>query len=129
MTDTTVGQTPIARSETGRELRDQAVEAVGNAADSRWMAVAHVTILRLARKHDRFTTDEVWAEIERLHPFTTVAEPRAMGAAMTKAHREGIISPTPEYVQSTRPQNHARPIRVWRSCTVEVDSRQGRMFE
>ena len=128
MTDTTVGQTPIARSETGRELRDQAVEAVGNAADSRWMKCALVTIVMLARRRERFTTDDVWKTIEGINPNISPREPRAMGAAMTKAHRDGIIEPTAEYVQSTRPQNHARPIRVWRSCTVEVDTRQARLW-
>ena len=92
------------------------------------MKCALVTIVMLARRRERFTTDDVWKTIEGINPNISPREPRAMGAAMTKAHREGIIQPTAEYVQSTRPQNHARPIRVWRSCTVEVDTRQARLW-
>jgi len=71
----------------------------------------------LASERQRFTTDEVWA---RLDPDMRTHEPRAMGAMMRQAAKAGLITATDGYEQSTRPECHARPVRVWQSVSVRV---------
>ena len=91
----------------GKELRDEAIERVGEAAPVLWMDNAAAAIRWLAMRGERFTTDDVWAMIE--HP----PEPRAMGAAMVSARRAGIIVPLNETRNSRRPACHSRPLRLW----------------
>lgn len=45
---------------------------------------------------------------DRLHSTNII------GSLFKRAKRENIIEPTGEYLSSTLPQSHGRPIRVWR---------------
>ena len=56
------------------------------------------------------TTDDVWAFIGDVVPN----EPRAMGAAMTRARKAGLIVPTEDWKLSVRRECHRRPLRVWK---------------
>ena len=59
----------------------------------------------------RFTTDRLWWEVDTL---PAPRDPRAMGAVLRKAQGLGLIENTDERHISTRPQNHKRPITIWR---------------
>ena len=91
-----------------RDARDEAVERVDdNNAD--WIErMALPAIRAVAREHTYFITDQVWERVSE-----RPREPRAMGAAMTRAKSEGWIRPTDEWRQSASVTNHARPCRVW----------------
>lgn len=82
-------------------------------ADPDWKDVARDAIAFLATTRHEFTTDDVWAELDR-HSATT-HEPRALGALMRKAARQRLIAPTDRYVTSTRAACHSRPVKVWRT--------------
>ncbi len=100
-----------------QEAREQAVKRVAVNADPEWMTLALATICDLARVRDTMTTDDIW---EAMHPHETFThEPRAMGAAMRRAARNGWIEATPDYRSSARPSCHARPVRVWGSLIRE----------
>lgn len=93
----------------GAGLRDQALEALEISA-AEWIDNHAIPAIRaLATRLQYFTTDDVWKECG-----TRTNEPRAMGAAMTKARRLHIILPTGTYRQSKRPECHARPVQLWR---------------
>jgi hypothetical protein len=64
----------------------------------------------LRERGPEITTDDVWALVGDVVPN----EPRAMGAAMTRARKAGLIVPTPEWRLSVRKECHRRPLRVWR---------------
>lgn len=101
-----------------QEAREQAIRQVGVNADSEWMDTALHTIWCLALVRDTFTTDDVW---DALHPHEpNTHEPRAMGAAMRRAAKEGWVKATSGYQPSARPSCHARPVRVWGSLIREA---------
>lgn len=80
--------------------------------DPAFAAAADAAIRRVAAERAAFIVDDVWGYMPE-GPRTV--DGRAMGAAMQRAARAGVIAPTPEYWPSAQPQCHANPRRVWRS--------------
>ena len=98
----------------GERLREQGIaQAEGGApAVALWEAVAVVRLLAL--RHRTLTTDDVWKRLEAIGALT-LPEPRALGAVMRRAQRQGYVEPTEEWRLSVRPACHRRPLRIWRS--------------
>lgn len=93
----------------GEAARDASVAQVGNAYQA-WISrrLAFIKSLPVGRE---FTTDQLWAAAPAAdHKIT---ERRAMGAVMVEAQALGLIRPTGEYMKSSRPACHARPIAIW----------------
>lgn len=90
--------------------RDNAIERVERATPKEWKDSALAVLKELAMTTEELTTDDLWSRLD--HP----PEPRAMGAIMRRAQKAGWITPTNRIETSARPECHARPIRVWRSC-------------
>ncbi len=88
-----------------------ALERVEDGADPLWMIVAHETVRGLPTG-EAFTTDRVWYHLDRTGISTP--EPRALGAVIRALAAAGVIARTGEYVKTTRPQAHSRPIPVWK---------------
>jgi hypothetical protein len=85
--------------------------AASRAADSVWMDGAVEAIARRAAAQETLTGDDVWADI-----LMPPREPRMIGNALNRARGLGYIEPTDEHRPSERrSNNHARPVRVWRS--------------
>lgn len=91
----------------GEAARDKAIENLDAAYDE-WVDSV-MNIIESIPIHQTFTTDYLWENVE-----TIPNEPRAMGAAMARAGRQALASPTGRYVKSRRPECHARPVMVWR---------------
>ena len=91
----------------GESARDEAVANLDLAYDG-WIDSVIKIILSIPI-YQTFTTDYLWEQVE-----TTPNEPRAMGAVMTRAKKEGLVSPTGKYIKSRRPECHARPVMIWR---------------
>lgn len=87
--------------------KERAVTGAGAGAPEAWMANARKAVRDLAAAGADFTTDDLWLRL----PMPP--EPRAMGAVMTWAEATGLCVPTGRTVPSTRPECHARPVRVW----------------
>ncbi len=87
--------------------RDQAIERSEDHAHAEWLAMALLTVQKMGLLGGTFTTDDVWRWLD--HYGVTTHEPRAMGAVMKRAVKDGLIEPTGVYVKSTRKVNHARP--------------------
>ena len=90
----------------GAVRRDDAIARVG-AKYGGWVDTALAAIIAVDAGV-AFTTDLLWKTLP------TPPEPRAMGAVMTAARRDGLIRPTPNFAQSARPECHCRPVRIWR---------------
>lgn len=99
---------------TGTQLRDQALVDVAVNADPDWWQHAVNIVQDVAATSFDFTTDDIWCELERLS-IATPHEPRAIGAVVVAVKRLGLIAPTNRYRPSSRPECHARPIRVWQA--------------
>jgi hypothetical protein len=91
----------------GESARDEAVANLDLAYDG-WIDSV-IKIILLIPIYQTFTTDYLWEQVE-----TTPNEPRAMGAVMTRAKKEGLVSSTGKYIKSRRPECHARPVMIWR---------------
>ena len=90
----------------GESARDEAVANLDLAYDG-WIDSVIKIILSIPA-FQTFTTDYLWEQVE-----TTPNEPRAMGAVMTRAKKEGIVASTGSYTKSRRPECHARPVMIW----------------
>ena len=88
--------------------------AVDQAADPVWKTNAKRAVFDLASTRTTFTTDDVWNLLQKRNEEAP-REPRALGAIMTAAASKQIIRASANYVESTRPECHRRPIRVWQS--------------
>jgi hypothetical protein len=102
--------------------RDEALARVEANANEEWKRVAYVTALEVAERKHRFTSDDVWDALTHV----STHEPRAMGAVMKRLHKEGHIQPTSDFITSTSPRSHGRPVRVWQYGTqraLENDAR------
>lgn len=96
-------------------LTQESIDRAEAHADAIWTMEAHKAVREVAKRQGVFTTDAVWEEIERTGAFTH--EPRALGAVMLRAIKDGLIMATGAYRKSRRTSCHHRPIRVyvWRS--------------
>lgn len=93
-------------------LADALIE-VELAANERWKAAAHEAVREVAREQESFTTDDVWRVIEMKEVSTH--EPRALGAIMKNAVKDGVCENTDRYQNSIRAECHRRRIPVYRS--------------
>lgn len=106
--------TPIFDRQAARRLRDEAIGRVDHHADPVWKKQADFAIRSVATEHAEFSTDDVWQALHDL-AVDMPHEPRALGAAMRRAAKDGIIAPTNRTVNSARPECHCRPVRIWES--------------
>ena len=79
-----------------------------------WKEAALKAVKECATSYIEFTTDEVWAVLERQR-MDRPPTPAAMGAVMLRASREGLVIKTGKYRVSRQKTNHARDVAVWRS--------------
>ena len=106
------GQTKMT---TATDTRNKAITQVATNTDPTWAAQTMLIIKQIATNTFDFTTDDIWEQL-KTSPLPTPHEPRALGAVMIAVQRCGIITATDKYRQSTRPECHARPIRVWQAA-------------
>jgi hypothetical protein len=92
----------------GKTLLDEAIKQVEINAAEDWLSEADAAVDILAAARISFTTDDVWQKLT-----TKTHEPRAMGAVMLRAARDGLIKSTGQWAESNRPASHRRPLRVW----------------
>jgi len=92
-------------------LTNAAIKKADDHANAEWKEAALDIVRVLSFSTERFTTDDVWEYLESAG--RTTHEPRAMGAIMRKAVKEGYIRSTGEFVKSRRPECHCRPVAVW----------------
>ena len=55
-------------------------------------------------------------DLATLGKLPEAPEPRAWGAVMKRAQREGIIKPTKDFICTNRLASHGRPERVWEAA-------------
>ncbi len=90
--------------------RDEAINRV-ESGSSEWQQDALLAVDGLCRRLPEITTDDLWRVLERPDDL----EPRAAGAVMRRAVREGLIERTDRTRKSARVACHRRDLRVWRS--------------
>lgn len=81
---------------------------------SPWVLTAESVIGRLAVSLREFTSDEVWAELDRCQIRVPAEQRRSIGAAFKALQARGTIVATEAHRLSKRVECHGRPVRVWR---------------
>lgn len=93
------------------DSNDTQVPATPN-SDAFFRAAAKA-IVRIARKQEFFTTDDLWSEIPA---EARPSEPRALGGFITQVAKNGTVIARTDRVQtSKRKECNRRPIKVWKS--------------
>jgi hypothetical protein len=101
-------------------IEDGMQRAEENACE-RWKRCIHTCIVAAARKHAEITVDDVLTEYEQLVkqlPQATRPETHnldAIGPAMVRAAKDGILSSTGKVKRSERPEKHGNRHTVWTS--------------
>jgi hypothetical protein len=94
-----------------QEAKQKSIAQVERNMDPDWAAMAEAAIMAVVARSHEFTTDDVWEELgETSEPH----ERRAMGAAMLRVARQGLIAATDKTRPSARSVCHANPKRVWK---------------
>lgn len=93
------------------DITNEAIDRVDRNADEEWKREAYEMVCVACSRYTEFTTDTIWSMLARTS--LTTHEPRAMGAIMRKAQRDGLIKATGQYTTSTRPECHKRPVMIW----------------
>lgn len=94
-------------------LRERVLEHSRRMADPIWYARLYVLARHVAFVSDTFTTDDVWAELQKNYEITDLPDKRLMGAVIHDISRQKLIKATGDWVPSRRKACHGRPIRVW----------------
>lgn len=98
---------------------DDAIAQVRQNARSEWGAKALVVVKQLCKEHASFTTDMVWAELDKTGWKSH--EPRALGAIMRQASSNDWCRSTGQFTISQRPACHRRPITIWQSLLISAN--------
>lgn len=96
----------------GKQARDDAMSRARAHADPEFAATALGVVHDIASRQEYLTADDVW---EGLDGRVSTHDNRALGPILDQAKVEGWIDPTDRHIPTRRADNHARPIRVWRS--------------
>ena len=94
----------------------QGMTAAEDGASLRWLALARDCVALFAAVLPQFTTDDVWAALERSGRDIIESErnPSAIGVVMQAAKKSGTIRKVEGVtVTSTRPSRHGQLLRVW----------------
>ncbi len=90
-------------------------------ADERWKHIFDACVLAAARKKPEITSDDVLAEIEALPNPPDTHNLAAIGPAMMRAAKMGILKSTDRVTRSQRPNKHGNRHTVWQSNYFRVE--------
>ncbi|QNK82575.1 hypothetical protein [Nakamurella sp. PAMC28650] len=102
----------LFKRSTPTESTAEAIDRAAAHASAIWMHEATKIVIKLGQGSTSFTTDQVHAELSKMDVATP--EPRALGAVIRQAIRDGFIVLTGEYRKSARRVCHKRPMAVYR---------------
>src|ERR1035437_7388463 len=84
-------------------------------ANERWKHIFDACVLAAARKKPEITSDDVLAEIEVLPGAPSTHNLSAIGPAMKRAWKMGILRPTDRTVRSRLPHKNGNLHTLWTS--------------
>lgn len=97
------------------KTKKQALDEVQSNAENDWWYKTKEVIHKLAKENINFTSDEVWAELDRLN-IPRPHQPSALGSVFRACCQAGWITKSGKYKPSTQPTNHQRDVAIWTSC-------------
>jgi hypothetical protein len=98
----------------------QGMKQADENADKKWKHVFDGCVLAAARKKKEITSDDVLAEIEALPNPPDTHNLAAIGPAMQRASKMGILKHTDRVKRSERPEKHGNRQNIWESKFYEA---------
>ena len=95
----------------GELARDEAIANGQRGASPEWIEAATKIVTDFAERGLEFSADNIWSVMTEAGVETF--DGRSLGGIFRKAARDGRIRKTGRYVNTIRPEAHARPIPVW----------------
>lgn len=92
-----------------------AMEKAERHADEAWKKSVAEVIEKLARERNEITVDDVVTKIEAMY-LPAIRRLDALGPAMKRACKAGVLRFTGRVQRSTRPEKHGRLVSVWESA-------------
>lgn len=87
--------------------------------EGEWIKAVFALIFKVAKRHRRFTVDDIWAEIDRTRSAGKMpkASPdhRVLGPMILHMAAEGLLGSTGYFAKSTRRGGGSRPVTIWES--------------
>ena len=87
--------------------------------ERRWLKEAFGIMLRVARRNQQFTMDDIWEELDKAYAKGTLPDidmdHRILGPMLRHLVREDLIESSGYYVKSVRTGGGSRPITIWTS--------------
>ncbi len=84
-------------------------------ADIRWKHIWDGCVLAAARQKQEITSDDVLLEFEKLPTPPETHNLAAIGPAMLRAAKMGVITRTDRFERSKRPEKNGNLHAIWRS--------------
>lgn len=95
-------------------IQDGMAKADAN-ADPKWRHIFDACVLAAAKKKPEITSDDVLTEIEALPSHPETHNLSAIGPAMNRAWKMGVIHPTTRTVRSKRAGKNGNLHVIWKS--------------
>ena len=102
--------------ETASEAATAGMEQAYRNSTTDYKRAARERLSYLIQEYNKFTSDDI---INHLNRIGIVGNHSALGAMIKGAERAGLIKATGEYRESSRPERHKAPVRVWKSNLVK----------
>lgn len=88
-----------------------------------WKKILDGCVLAAARRLPELTVDDVLDELDAINAVRKIANKKqiethnldALGPAMSRARKDGVISPTDRVRRSLRPEKHGNRHNIWSS--------------
>jgi len=96
----------------GRRARDEALDAVDEAASAEWRKEAMRAGEQAARELPGIISDDV---AERMSPDVSTRDLRALGPVMIALGKAGFTTPTENFKPARKKTSHRTPRRIWQS--------------
>lgn len=93
----------------------QGMQQADDNANERWKHIFDACVLAAARKKAEITSDDVLTEIEALPNPPDTHNLSAIGPAMNRAAKMGVIVATEKIIRSERPEKKGNYHRAWQS--------------
>lgn len=105
----------VERSRRPRKTTQESIDQADEHADENWKKRFDDAIVSVARRKAELTSDDVLAHLEKLADPPSTHNLSAIGAAMLRAMKNGIIESTGRTQRSERIEKHGNRQNVWRS--------------
>lgn len=95
------------------DAKQEGIKKVARHANPEWVKRYYECLMAVAKTRHTFSADDVCAMMQTAYPKVRTHDNRAAGSVFMQALRDGLCSPTPNYIPTAQKKSHGSPQRVW----------------